>query len=179
LFSPNLINKEFNHINKFKFGDLSNYYNFIDNNNIINQNFINNTICNKNFSLMEDHFNKYSNKKYLFENIKEDINKINNIYYKNIKDNLNENNNIKDSFKCNRAKKTLSNKKTNYEVNREKEKKHLKKLPNKKIIQNENNNEIKVLKNKKVVYDNSFLLNSDSTYKNIKRLKKDYFYRNK
>ena len=36
--------------------------------------------------------------------------------------------------------------KTNFEVIRAKEKKHLKKLPNKKIIQNENNNEIKVLK---------------------------------
>ena len=42
LLSPNLINQEFNHINKFKFGDLSNYYNFIDNNNIIKQNFIKN-----------------------------------------------------------------------------------------------------------------------------------------
>ena len=175
LFSPNLINQEFKHINTFKFGDLSNYYNFIDNNNIIKQNFINNTICNKNFSLREEHFNKYSNKKYLFENIKEDINKINNIYYNNIKDNLNENNNIKDSFKCNRAKNALSNTKTNYEVTREKKKKHLKKLSNKKIIQNENNNEIKVLKNKKVVYDNSFLLNSDSASKKIKRLNKVIF----
>ena len=175
LFSPNLINQEFNHINKFKFGDLSNYYNFIDNNNIIKQNFINITICNQNFSLREEHFNKYSNKKYLFENIKEDINKINNIYYKNIKDNLNENNKIKYSFNCNRAKNSLSNTNTNYEVTREKEKKHLKKLPNKKIIQNENYNEIKVLKNKKVVYDNSFLLNSDSASKNIKRLNKVIF----
>ena len=76
LFSPNLINQDFNYINKFKFDDLSNYYNFIDNNNIIKQNFINNTIYNKNFNLKEEHFNKYSNKKYLFENIKEDINKL-------------------------------------------------------------------------------------------------------
>ena len=48
-------------------------------------------------------------------------------------------------------------------------------MPNKKIIQNEYNNEIKVLKNKKVVYDNSFLLNSDSASKNIQRLKKVIF----
>ena len=48
-------------------------------------------------------------------------------------------------------------------------------MSNKKIIQNENNNEIKVLKNKKVVYDNSFLLNSDSASKKIKRLNKVIF----
>ena len=79
-FSSNLINLEFNDVKKFKFGDPSNYYNFIENNNIIKQNFINNTICNKKFNLREEYYNQNSTKKYFFENIKEDINKINNIY---------------------------------------------------------------------------------------------------
>ena len=144
LFSSNLINLEFNDVKKFKFGDQSNYYNFTENNNIIKQNFINNTICNKQFNLREEHYNQNSTKKYFFENIKEDINKTNNIHYKNIKDNLNDNNNTKDSFRFNRSKNALSNKNTNFEVTRAKEKKQLKKLPNKKIIPNENNNEIKV-----------------------------------
>ena len=123
LFSSNLINLEFNDVKKFKFGDRSNYNNFTENNNIIKQNFINNTICNKNFNLREECYIQNSTKKYLFENIKEDINKTNNIYYKNIKDNLNDNNNTKDSFKFNRSTKALSNKKTNFEVTRAKFKK--------------------------------------------------------
>ena len=40
----------------------------------------------------------------------------------------------------------------------------------------ENNNEIKVLKNNKVVYVNSYLLNSPSTSKKLKKLKKNYIY---
>ena len=43
------------------------------------------------------------------------------------------------------------------------------------MIQNKNNNKIKVLKNYKLVYANSFLLNSDSASKNIKRLNKVFF----
>ena len=39
----------------------------------------------------------------------------------------------------------------------------------------ENNNEIKVLKNNKVVYVNSYLLNSPSTSKKLKKLKKITF----
>ena len=39
----------------------------------------------------------------------------------------------------------------------------------------ENNNEIKVLKNNKVVYVNSYLLNSPSNYKKLKKLKKITF----
>ena len=42
-------------------------------------------------------------------------------------------------------------------------------LIQKKTRQTENNNEIKVLKNNKIVYVNSFLLNSYSTSKNIKK----------
>lgn len=166
LFSPKLINLEFNDINKFKFDDPS---------NLIKQNFSNNTIYNIDFNLKGEHFNKYSAKKYFFENIKEDINKINNIYYKNIKGSPNDKNNTKDSFDYIKSKNSLSNKNIIFEVYRTKEKKQKKKLSNKKIIQNENNNQIRVFKNKKLVYVNSFLLNSNSTSKTIKRLNKVNF----
>ena len=62
-----------------------------------------------------------------------------------------------------------------FKVTKLKEKKSIKKFINKKMIQNKNNNKIKVLKNKKLVYVNSFLLNSDSASKNIKRLNKVIF----
>ena len=101
LFSSQFINLEFNDINKFKFDDSS---------NLIKQNFINNTIYNIDFNLKGEHFNKYSAKKYFFENIKEVINKINNIYYKNIKGSPNDKNNTKDSFDCIKSKNSLSNK---------------------------------------------------------------------
>ena len=50
-----------------------------------------------------------------------------------------------------------------------------KKIIQKKTKQTENNNEIKVLKNNKIVYVNSFLLNSYSTSKNIKKFNKITF----
>ena len=50
-----------------------------------------------------------------------------------------------------------------------------KKITKKYINQGENNNEIKVLKNNKVVYVNTYLLNSYSTSKNIKKLNKIAF----
>ena len=69
----------------------------------------------------------------------------------------------------------MSNKKRIFEVTRVKEKKHIKKLPNKKNILIENNNKIKVIKNNKAVYDNSFLLNAYPKSRNIKTLNKVFF----
>ena len=100
---------------------------------------------------------------------------MNNINSNNIKGNLNDKINKKISMDCNESKNALSNKNINFDIIRVKEKKHIKKLSNIKIIPNETNNEIKVLKNKKVVYANSILLNSSSTSKNIKRLNKVVF----
>jgi ribosomal protein L16 Arg81 hydroxylase len=177
LFSPKFINPLYNDINKSKFGDSSNYFNFIVNSNIIKQNFINNNIGNLNYHLNGGQFNMYSAQKYSFENIMEDINKINNINNKNIKGSFNEKINKKDSLDAYKSEKALSNKTKNkiFKVTKLKEKKSIKKIVNKKMIQIENNNELKVLKNKKLVYINSFLLNSDSASKNIQRLKKVIF----
>jgi hypothetical protein len=83
LLAPNLINLVYNDVNQFKLGSPSNYCNFLVNNNIIKQNFINNIINNINFNLKGDHFNDYLAKNYSFENIKENINTINNINNKN------------------------------------------------------------------------------------------------
>ena len=177
LFSPKFINPLYNDINQCKFGDSSNYCNFIVNNDIIKQNFINNNIGNLNYHLNGGLFNMYSAQKYSFRNLVEDINKINIINSKNIKDSLNEKINKKDSLDCYKSEKALSNKTKNkiFKVTKLKEKKSIKKFINKKMIQNKNNKKIKVLKNKKLVYVNSFLLNSDSASKNIKRLNKVIF----
>ena len=174
LFAPKLINPVYNDVKQFKFGDLSNYCNFIVYNNIIKKNVINNNKGgNIYYHLNGDHFNNYWAKKYSFENKIEDINKINNSNNKNLKDSLNEKNNTKNSVDCNKSKNFLSNNKNIFKISREI--KHIKKLPKQKNIKDENNNEIKVLNNKKVVYVNSFLLNSYSTYKNKKRLNKLIF----
>ena len=44
MFAPKLINPVYNDVKQFKFGDLSNYCNFIVYNNIIKKNVINNNI---------------------------------------------------------------------------------------------------------------------------------------
>ena len=49
------------------------------------------------------------------------------------------------------------------------------KLNKRNVLNTENNNEIKVLKNNKVVYINTYLLNSHSSSKNIKKLNKIAF----
>ena len=86
----------------------------------------------------------------------------------NLKDSLNEKNNTKDSVDCNKSKNFLSNNKNIFNF-------LIKKLLKQKNIKNENKKKIKVLNNKKVVYVNSFLLNSYSTSRNIKRLNKLIF----
>ena len=169
LFSPKLINPPYRHVYQINSGDSLNYGNFIVNNNIIKHNYFNNNIGNLNCNLNGEYFNNYWDRKYSFENHNQDINKI------NIKGSFNEKSNTKYSFDCNKYKNALSNKKRIFEVTRVKEKKHIKKLPNKKNIQIENNNKIKVIKNNKVVYDNSFLLNAYPKSRNIKTLNKVFF----
>ena len=169
LFSPKLINPPYRNVYQYKLSDLSNYDNFIVNNNIIKQNYFNNYIGNLNFNLNGEYFNNYWDRKYSFENHNQDINKI------NIKGSLNDKSNTKSSFYCIKHKNALPSKKRIFEVTRVKEKKHIKKLPNKKNIQIENNNKIKVIKNKKAVYDNSSLLNAYPKSINIKSLNKIFF----
>jgi len=67
-----------------------------------------------------------------------------------------------------------SSKKINY-FNVVQEDKPKKKLNKRKALSAENNNEIKVLKNNKVVYINTYLLNSYSSFRKIKRLNKIAF----
>ena len=67
---------------------------------------------------------------------------------------------------------TLSKKNIFNVVQEDKPKKELNK---RNVLNTENNNEIKVLKNNKVVYINTYLLNSHSSSKNIKKLNKIAF----
>ena len=169
LFAPKLVNPPYSNLYQFKLDDSSNYGNFIVNNNIIKQNFNINNIGNLNYNLNGEYFKNYRDRKYSFENLNQDINKI------NIKGSLNEKSHTKYSFEFNKYKNAFSNKRDIFEITKVKEKRHIKKLSNKKIIQIENSNKIKVIKNKKVVYDNSSLLIAYPKYKNIKSLKKVFF----
>ena len=148
--------------------------------------------CSFNYLIPKTKENKIENNFYITTNINNVFNNLNGNQnndfllskYKNIencKENFNENinENINSTDTSNSAH-LLNNtsliKKNNYfnvtHIKNEKPKKK----PNKKIIsQSENNNEIKVLKNNKVVYVNTFLLNSYSTSKNIKKLNKIAF----
>ena len=148
--------------------------------NLENYNFSNNinTINNINFNLSVNHLNGLLFTRYNVndENTKENMDENNqNIMLPNIslKPSPNFINKSKNSLDNNDI--TNDNKKNNYfNVTHEPEK------PKKKIIRKyislkESNNEIKVLKNNKVVYVNTFLLNSYSTSKNIKKLNKIAF----
>jgi hypothetical protein len=148
--------------------------------------------CSFNYLIPKTKENKIENNFYITTNINNVYNNLNGNQnndfllskYKNIEnckesfnENINENINSTDtSNSAHLLSNTSLIKKNNYfnvtHIKNEKPKKK----PNKKIIsQSENNNEIKVLKNNKVVYVNTFLLNSYSTSKNIKKLDKIAF----
>ena len=146
-----------------------NLQNYIFSNNI-------NAINNVNFNLFRNHLNGF-----LFNKSHNDENK---------KENMDENNqnimlpkiSLKPSNFKNKPKNSLDNnditndnKKNNYFNVTHEEEKPKKKIIRKYISLKESNNEIKVLKNNKVVYVNTFLLNSYSTSKNIKKLNKIAF----
>ena len=130
---------------------------------------------NINSNLNGNNFVNNRPEKHYFGYIKEGINNINKKDCKNIMGNFNVKNKEKDSFDCNISKNSLLNKNNLFKTTKVNFRKHSKKLVNKKTNQNNNNNEIRVLKYKKVVYANSFLLNSYSTSKNIKKLNKITF----
>ena len=121
---------------------------------------INNVYNNLNGNHTNDFFNNYFN----IENDKENIN-VNN-------DNCNstDSSNSTNLSNNNAVKKTIY-----FNVSHIKNEKPKKRGGKKNICQTENNNEIKVLKNNKVVYVNTFLLNSYTTSKNIKKLNKIAF----
>ena len=121
---------------------------------------INNVYNNLNGNHTNDFFNNYFN----IENYKENIN-VNN-----------DNFNSTDSSNSTNLSNNSAVKKTIYfNVYHNKNEKPKKDGRKKNIYQTENNNEIKVLKNNKVVYVNTFLLNSYTTSKNIKKLNKIAF----
>ena len=140
----------------------------IDKENKIENYFIINNVYNVNNNLMGNINNDFIN------NNSKLCNKENLI----INDNFNENNNIStDSNKLINLNNASNFLKKNYyfNVTHIKNEKHKKKIIENYINRTENNNEIKVLKNNKVVYVNTFLLNSNSTSKNIKKLNKIAF----
>ena len=128
-------------------------------------------INNVNFNLNGNQYNDSLYNKLNIENFKEivndNINKTNN-------ENINENINSTDNSNSAHPVKDKPKKKNQF-FNVIHTKKPKKKSMKKKINQTENNNEIKVLKNNKVVYVNTFLLNSYSTSKNIKKMDKIAF----
>ena len=134
--------------------------------------FENNYFFNNNINNVFNKLNGNQNNDFLLNKNKTIIND-----KKNLNENINENNNSTDISNSTHIQSNASIiKKNNYfnitHIKNEKSKKK----KNKKIIsQSENNNEIKVLKNNKVVYVNTFLLNSHSTSKNIKKLNKIVF----
>lgn len=134
--------------------------------------FENNYFFNNNINNVFNKLNGNQNNDFLLNKNKTIIND-----KKNLNENINENNNSTDM--SNSApipnNDSIIKKKNYFNITHIKNEKS-KKKENKKIIsQSENNNEIKVLKNNKVVYVNTFLLNSHSTSKNIKKLNKIVF----
>ena len=127
----------------------------------IKSNIINNVYNNLNGNHNNNFFNNYFN----IENSKENIN-----------DNIDNNLNSIDSSNSTYLSSNKAFKKKNYfNITHIKTEKPKKKIRKKSICQSENNNEIKVLKNNKVVYVNTFLLNSYTSSKNIKKLNKIAF----
>ena len=165
-------------LNYYLLNNLNQVYkeNKIENN--FNNYHINNVKFNLNNDFLLNNFNYYNyyNQK---ENINNNIN--NNINIDKTNFIINDNINSTDSSSSHPQNKTLLKKKISFNVIHTKDKKDKKdKNDKKKVIkkiikQTENNNEIKVLKNNKVVYVNTFLLNSYSTSKNIKKLSKVAF----
>ena len=133
-----------------------------DNKHEFNKNInINNLV----YNIDENPYVDCSNLKNINEKIKENIN-----------ENINENNNSIDSTNSQIQYNNTALKKNNFfNVIHPKNQNYKKKITKKYINQGENNNEIKVLKNNKVVYVNTYLLNSYSTSKNIKKLNKIAF----
>ena len=137
-----------------------------------------NTINNVNYNLFGNQLNdflfyKEKNKENFNYNINQIVNdNTNNSANNNANNNANINSTDSSNFEGIPNKKTIK-KKVIFKVFHIKNKKP--KLIKKNLNQTENNNEIKVLKNNKVVYVNTFLLNSYSTSKNIKRFNKITF----
>ena len=134
--------------------------------------FENNYFFNNNINNVFNKLNGNQNNDFLLNKNKTIIND-----KKNLNENINENNNSTDMSNSTPIPNndSIIKKKNYFNVTHIKNEKS-KKKENKKIIsQSENNNEIKVLKNNKVVYVNTFLLNSYSTSKNIKKLNKITF----
>ena len=157
-YNQNEHNKIINNFSTDIKNKIENYL-IITNINNVNNNLIgnlNNDFLNNNYKL-----NNYNNKEYI-----------------NVNDNFNENNNnLSDLSKLISLSNNSSNleKKNNYFNVTHNKKKRGRKIIKNNINQTENNNEIKVLKNNKVVYVNTFLLNSYSTSKNIKKFNKIAF----
>ena len=143
-----------------------NHLNLRTKDNKIENNFINYDVNNVHNNLNGNQTNGFLNNYFNFKNNKE-----------NIIDNFNDNYNSTDSSNSAHLSNNSTTKKNNFfNVSHLKNEKSKKKNIKKNISNSENNNnEIKVLKNNKVVYVNTFLLNSYSTSKNIKKLNKIAF----
>lgn len=150
---------------------MPNYLNSLGKENIIENYFINNNINNVNFNLNGNHLNDFLFNNYYNQKVKENNNNITNDNFNNYS---NINSNDSSNPTCSSSNKS-SKKKVYFNVNQVKKVMPKKRVIKKNIKNSENNNEIKVLKNNKVVYVNSFLLNSYSTSKNIKKLNKIAF----
>ena len=135
-----------------------------------------------NYNLNKQNYNSFiptsnekENKKCAIYNVNNNNSELKNDKKENSKESLDsnskENNNLANfnNFLNLSSNASYFSKNNYFNVINIKNEKTKKKLIQKKTRQTENNNEIKVLKNNKIVYVNSFLLNSYSTSKNIKK----------
>ena len=140
----------------------------------VRENKIENYFIISNIYNVNNNFNENLNNDFLNNNSK--LNNDNNKDYFRANLNDNYNNSIDCSKIINHSNNTSNFMKKNYfnviHIKKERCKKKIKQIN---VNQIENNNEIKVLKNNKVVYVNSFLLNSYTTSKNIKKFNKITF----
>lgn len=137
-------------INNFNFAEKENACNNSSNENMNDNYYITNNISN--------HDNDNTINQVTINILKKDNSKINSSDNNNIKNKYFNISNIFKSEKVNQNNNNITNK-TESVLS----------------TNTENNNEIKVLKNNKVVYVNSYLLNSPSTSKKLKKLKKITF----
>ena len=134
------------------------------------------TIEANNTEKFQDEFSKNDNlsPNNKIQNFKDNM-EINDCYKKNSNEIINACNKdvSKDSSKVKISQNNICSKKKFFNVLQEANPK--KKLNKRNVLNIENKNEVKVLKNNKAVYINTYLLNSYSSLRNIKKLKKIVF----
>jgi len=156
----------------------TNFYNNNSNINLELKNYTPNGIIEnyKETKIKNNLNNNIINSKIDYSNHLKPLSSNDNIIINYNNNNIIDNSNYKDpKFDLETSKKNLKSKIFFNVVHTKNKKPPKKKFLKKSIKQTKNNNEIKVLKNNKVVYVNTYLLNSYSTSKNIKRLNKITF----